>query len=150
VLSVTRVIGLGVAFGMGVWLLLRSDRIGALRAMGLTLLLVVALGPVVQPWYLSWGLVLLAPVATGRVRTLIIVSSIASAFIGLPAGRQLTSDLFSADPLTVALALLGCLAVLTVPLTSVDRGRLVPPWRRRGRGPDRQLGEPAPALDYAT
>ncbi len=148
-LSVTRVIGLGVAFGVGLWLLLRSDRIGTVRAMGLTLLLVVALGPVVQPWYLSWGLVLLAPVATGRVRTLIIVSSIASAFIGLPAGRQLASDLFSADPLTVALALLGCLAVLTVPLTSGARGRLAPPWRRRGRGRDGQLDEPTPALDYA-
>ena len=150
VLSVTRVIGLGVAFGVGVWLLLRSERIGALRAMGLTLLLVVALGPVVQPWYLSWGLVLLAPVATGRIRTLIIVSSIASAFIGLPAGRQLLYDLFHADPLTVALALLGCLAVLTVPLTSFDRERFVTRWRRRrGRGPGEPLGEPAPALDYA-
>src|SRR5579872_1792152 len=148
-LSVTRVIGLGVAFGVGLWLLLRSDRIGTVRAMGLTLLLVVALGPVVQPWYLSWGLVLLAPVATGRVRTLIIVSSIASAFIGLPAGRQLASDLFSADPLTVAFALLGCLAVLTVPLTSGGRGRLVPPRRRRGRGRDGEVGEPTPALDYA-
>ena len=29
-------------------------------------------GPVVQPWYLSWGLVVLAPVATGKVRTLIV------------------------------------------------------------------------------
>ena len=54
------------------WLLLHSDRIGALRAMGLTMLIIVALGPVVQPWYLSWGLVVLAPVATGKVRTLIV------------------------------------------------------------------------------
>ena len=40
--------------------------------MGLTMLVIVALGPVVQPWYLSWGLVVLAPVATGKVRTLIV------------------------------------------------------------------------------
>jgi hypothetical protein len=118
--------------------------------MGLTLLLVVALGPVVQPWYLSWGLVLLAPVATGRVRTLIIGSSIASAFIGLPGGRQLLHDLFTADPLTVAVALLVCLAILTIPLTQLDREGVVSRLRRRGRGgPGGSLDEPGPALDYA-
>jgi alpha-1,6-mannosyltransferase len=52
----------------GVWLLWRSERIGSLQALGVTLLLVVGLGPVVQPWYLSWGLVLLAPVATGQAQ----------------------------------------------------------------------------------
>jgi hypothetical protein len=150
VLSLTRVLGLCTAFGAGVWFLLRSDRIGSLRAMGLTLLLVVALGPVVQPWYLSWGLVLLAPVATGKVRTLIIGSSIASAFIGLPGGRQLLHDLFTADPLTVAVALLVCLAILTVPLTQFDREGVLARLRRRGRGgPGPSRDEPAPVLDYA-
>jgi alpha-1,6-mannosyltransferase len=145
-LSVTRVLGLTTALVLGLWLLARSDRIGSLRAMGLTLLAVVALGPVVQPWYLSWGLLLLAPVATGKVRTLIIGLSVASAFIGLPGGRQLVHYLFTADPLVVAGALLACLAILTVPLTPFDRERLLPKWRRRG-GPGRE--QPAPALDYA-
>jgi len=148
-LSVTRASGLVVALGAGVWLLLRSDRMGSLRAMGLTLLLVVALGPVVQPWYLSWGLMLLAPVATGKVRTLIVGSSIASAFIGLPAGKQLLGDLFSADPLSVALALLVCLAILTVPLSPFDRERILPRWRRRGDPPVPDTEPPAAALDYA-
>ena len=85
-LSLTRGLGVIVACA-GVLLLLRSDRIGALHAMGLTMLVIVALGPVVQPWYLSWGLVVLAAVATGRVRTLIVGSSIVAAFIGLPAGQ---------------------------------------------------------------
>lgn len=116
------------------WLLLRSDRIGALRAMGMTMLIIVALGPVVQPWYLSWGLVVLAPVATGRVRTLIVGSSIVAAFIGLPAGRSLVTGLFSADPLTLAVALLACLAILTVPLSPFDRERLLARWRRSGDG----------------
>ncbi len=133
-LSMTRGLGVLAAFGAGVWLLLRSDRIGALRAMGLTMLIIVALGPVVQPWYLSWGLVVLAPVATGKVRTLIIGSSIVAAFIGLPAGRQLVSGLFQADPLTVAVALLVCLAILTLPLSPFDRERLLARWRRRGDG----------------
>jgi len=148
-LSVTRLAGLGAAAAAGVWLLLNSDRIGSLRAMGLTMLLVVALGPVVQPWYLSWGLIVLAPVASKRIRSVIIGLSVSSAFLGLPGGRQLVSDLLHANPLTVAFALLVCLAILTVPLTPFDRERLLPSWRRRDRDPDDQMGGPAPSLDYA-
>ena len=44
-LSLTRGLGVITAAVAGVWLLLRSDRIGALRAMGLTMLIIVALGP---------------------------------------------------------------------------------------------------------
>jgi alpha-1,6-mannosyltransferase len=132
-----------------VWLLLKSDRIGALRAMGLTMLVIVALGPVVQPWYLSWGLVVLAPVATGKVRTLIVGSSIAAAFIGLPAGRSLVSGLFRADPLTVAVALLVCLAILTVPLSPFDREHVLARWRRRGDRSSEPLPEQPPvSVDY--
>jgi hypothetical protein len=137
-LTVTRALGLMGALCAGLWLLWRSERIGSLQAMGLTLLLVVALGPVVQPWYLSWGLVLLAPVATGRVRTLIIGLAVVSAFIGLPGGHTLVADLLNADPLQIAVALLVCLGILTVPLTPPERQRLVRHWRRRrpgGRGP---------------
>ena len=149
-LSMTRGLGVLVACAAGVVLLLRSDRIGALRAMGMTMLIIVALGPVVQPWYLSWGLVVLAPVATGKVRTLIVGSSIVAAFIGLPAGRQLVSGLFKADPLTVAVALLVCLAILTLPLSPFDRERLLARWRRRGDGgPPTELEEPAVSLGYA-
>ena len=118
--------------------------------MGLSMLVIVALGPVVQPWYLSWGLVVLAPVATGKVRTLIVGSSIAAAFIGLPAGKNLVSDLFSADPLSVAVALLACLAILTVPLSPFDRENLLSRWRRRGDRSSRGApAEPVVALDYA-
>jgi alpha-1,6-mannosyltransferase len=149
-LSLTRGLGVIVACVAGVLLLLRSDRIGALRAMGMSMLIIVALGPVVQPWYLSWGLVVLAPVATGRVRTLIVGSSIVAAFIGLPAGRQLVSGLFQADPLAVAVALLACLAILTLPLSPFDRERLLSRWRRRGDGdPPPELEEPAVSLGYA-
>jgi hypothetical protein len=150
-LSMTRGLGMIAACGTALWLLLRSDRIGALRAMGLSMLVIVALGPVVQPWYLSWGLVVLAPVATGKVRTLIVGSSIAAAFIGLPAGRQLVADLFQADPLTVAVALLVCLAILTVPLSPFDRERLLARWRRHGdEGSGSAPEELAASPDYVT
>jgi alpha-1,6-mannosyltransferase len=135
-LSATRVLGLLGALVAGVVLLWRSDRIGMLRAMGITCLLVTVLGPVVQPWYLSWGLILLAPVATGKVRSLLITLSIASAFIGLPGGRNLAYDLLHTDPLTVAAALLACLFVLTVPLTPIGGRRKRLPWRGPVDGPD--------------
>ncbi len=146
-LSATRLLGLGAAAVVGVWLLLRVERFGMFKAMGITMLLVVALGPVVQPWYLSWGLILLSPVAAGKIRSLIIGLSISSAFLGLPGGRQLVWDLLHANPLTVAVALLVCLGILTVPLTPFDTQRLLPRWRKRG-GPDDQVGS-NPSLDYA-
>jgi len=148
-LTVTRAIGLGAALCVGLWLLWRSERIGSLQAIGVTLLLVVGLGPVVQPWYLSWGLVLLAPVASGRVRSLIIGLSMSSAFIGLPGGQKLLRLLVHADPLQIAVALLVCLGILTVPLTPIQRQRLFIHWRRRrGDGSSPQFGDGAPELEY--
>jgi hypothetical protein len=134
VLTATRALGLLAAAVVGVWLLLNSDRIGTLKALGLTLLIFVILGPVVQPWYLSWGLILLAPVALGRLRSLIIGLSMVTAFIELPGGTQLLNSLIHGDPLLIVLTLLWILVVLTVPLAS---------WERTGGAPmaDAPLGE---------
>ena len=116
VLSVTRVIGLLGAGAAALYLLINSERIGAMRALGLSLLLFVVLGPVVQPWYLTWGILLLAPIAGRYLRSLIIALSVASPFIGLPGGRTLLDQLIHADPLSVALALIVLLGVLVAPL----------------------------------
>ena len=121
VLSVCRFLGMLIAAVAGVWLLLNSDRIGTLKALGTTLLLFVLLGPVVQPWYLSWGLILLAPVALGQLRSLVIGLSMVTALIELPGGTQLVTTLFHGDPLLIVLTLLWLLIVLTVPLSSWDR-----------------------------
>jgi hypothetical protein len=121
VLTATRFLGLVGAVAAGVWFLLNSDRIGTLKALGASLLLFVALGPVVQPWYLSWGILLLAPVAHGRLRSLIIGLSMVSAFLELPGGSQLVGSLLHGDPLQIVLTLLWLLVVLTVPLSSWDR-----------------------------
>ena len=126
ILSVTRFLGMVAALVAGVWLLLNSDRIGTLKALGLTLLLFVLLGPVVQPWYLSWGLILLAPVAFGPLRSLVIGLSMVTAFIELPGGAQLVSSLLHGDPLQIVLTLLWILFVLTVPLSAGTRPALPP------------------------
>ncbi len=120
--SLTRVLGLLGAAGAGVWLLFNVDRFGTLRAMGASLVLVVVLGPVVQPWYLSWGFVVLAPVASARLRPWLVGLSMATAFIGLPGGRQLLGEL-PGHPATIAVALLALLFILTVPLTPLGRSR---------------------------
>ena len=51
------------------------------------------------------------------------------------------------------MALLVCLGILTVPLTPLQRQRLLLHWRRRrggGSGPDRgpELGAATPDLEY--
>jgi hypothetical protein len=127
VLSGARVLGFAVAGVAALYFLKNSDRIGGLKALGYTLLLFVVLGPVVQDWYLTWGLVLLAPVALGRTRTLIIGASVLCPFLGLPGGRTLVDQLIHSDPLSVAWAFLACLFVLLVPL-----GRWSTSWRWDG------------------
>jgi hypothetical protein len=120
-LSVTRFLGLLIAGVAGVWLLWNSDRIGHLKAMGLTLLLFVVLGPVDQPWYLSWALVLLAPVAVGRLRSWMIGLAMVTAFLELPGAAQLGNLLIHGDPLSIVLTLLWLLVVLTIPLARWER-----------------------------
>jgi alpha-1,6-mannosyltransferase len=116
VLTVTRVLGLMAASAISLYLLVRSDRVGWLKAIGVSLLLFVVLGPVVQPWYLTWGVVLLAPVATGRLRTVLVALSVLSPFIGLPGGRTLLDELIHYNPIAVAAALLVLLGVLLAPI----------------------------------
>jgi alpha-1,6-mannosyltransferase len=139
VLSAARVLGFAAAGVAGVYLLKVSDRIGGLKALALTLLLFVVLGPIVQQWYLTWGLVLIAPVATGRWRSLIIAVSVLGPFLGLPGGRVLLDQLLHSDPLSVALGLLVLLGVLLVPL-----GRWSASWRS---DPD-ELAEVDEDLDW--
>lgn len=124
ILTLTRVTGLLGAAGASLYLLWNSDRIGGLRAIGMSLLLFVVLGPVVQPWYLTWGVIMLAPIAAGWVRTAVVALSVASPFIGLPGGRTLLDQLIHSNPLAVAAALLVLLAVLLAPL-----GRWSTAWR---------------------
>ena len=137
VLTVARFFGMVIAAVVGVWLLLNSDRIGTLKAMGLTMLAFVLLGPVDQPWYLAWGIVLLAPVALGRLRSAIIGLSMITAFVELPGGQQLLSSLFHGDPLQIVLTLLWVLFILTVPLATWERSEV-------------PAAAPAPVLSGAT
>jgi hypothetical protein len=92
ILTVTRLLGFLTAVSLGAWLLCTCERRGWVRSLALSLLFFVILGPVVQPWYLVWGLLLLAPVYVGRDHFWLLLLSITSPFLG-PAGRLANSSM---------------------------------------------------------
>ncbi len=116
VLSVTRFLGVVIAAGFTFWLLWHSAERGWVRSLGLALLLFVILGPVVQPWYLAWGLVVLAASYEGREHFWLLLLSIIGPFIGLPGGRQLLSGLVHSNPLLIAVAVAILGGVLIAPM----------------------------------
>lgn len=116
VLSVTRLIGLLLAGGFTVWLLWNGEKRGWVRSLGLALVLFVELGPVVQPWYLAWGLILLAASYQGREHFWLLALSITGPFLGLPGGRQLLAGLVHSNPLLIALAVAILGGVLLLPM----------------------------------
>ena len=125
-LSVARGGAFLLAAVIGLRLLLRADGgAGSLLALGLTMLAVVLLGPVVQPWYLVWGLVLLAPIAGTRMRMLVVVLSVVCSFLGLPGARTLLGEIGRANPLVIAFAAAVIAVVIVIPLVPRLRRLLI-------------------------
>jgi alpha-1,6-mannosyltransferase len=130
VLTVTRFFGLLGAVIVAVWCLRNYERLGMLRALGLSMLMFVVLGPVVQPWYLTWGLIVMAPIVTGRLRNVTMAISMVGPFIGLTGGADLLGDLMKANPFAMVLAVFVLWCVVMVPLGSwttswrLERARL--------------------------
>ena len=100
------------------WLLLHAERRGWVRSLGLSLVLFVILGPVVQPWYLVWGIVLLAASYEGREHFWLLLLSIVAPFMGLPGGAQLLEGLVHASVIAMIAALAILLATVVAPLGS--------------------------------
>jgi hypothetical protein len=115
-LSVTRFLGLVTAVLFTLWLLWHSEQRGWVRSLGLAMLLFVVLGPVVQPWYLAWGLVILAASYQGREHFWLLLLTITGPFIGMPGGRQLLAGLVHSNPLLIALAVAILGGVLLMPM----------------------------------
>lgn len=73
-----RAVGFALAAVISIGLVLRSARVGAMQALGWSLLAFVLLGPVVWPWYETWGFVFLAVIAEGwTLRLLLALSAVA-------------------------------------------------------------------------
>jgi alpha-1,6-mannosyltransferase len=104
VINVAAGAGLAAAVLLGIALLLRAHKLGPVRALALTMVAVVALGPIVQPWYLLWGLIPLAAVGGERTKLPLGALSIALCLALLPNGRSLIRPPLYGGPVLVAVA----------------------------------------------
>jgi len=116
VLTITRLTGMVIALSFSTYLFVSAQRRGWVRSLAMALLLVVLLGPVVQPWYLSWSIVLLAASYRGREHFWLLFLTIIGPVIGLPGGRQLLAGLSQANPLLIAGAVAVLGGVLLLPM----------------------------------
>ena len=94
--TVISIIGLACAAAIGAWLLLRSSGSTMQRNLGLTLLAVALLGPILWNWYVTWGVIVLAPVVTGTLRRVIIIISTFEILVGLSSVKNLGTTLVHA------------------------------------------------------
>jgi alpha-1,6-mannosyltransferase len=118
IVQACRALGLGLAAVISAALIVRSDRVGAIRALGLSLLVFVVLGPVVWPWYEAWGIVFLAVVAEGWTLRIVLGLSAVACFADVPGLRVLGAN----DPVLTS-AGWTCLLVAVIAFAVV---RLLP------------------------
>lgn len=123
VLTVARLIGLVAAAAITAGLLFLG-RQSAPTALGWSLLIVAVLHPTTQPWYLTWGLVLMAASSAGSRNRAFIAASAFSAFVVLPVGPQLALVLLEDSGAVSILLAVAALAILTFsPAPVVSRRR---------------------------
>ncbi len=79
-----RMLGMAISGTVATLLLLRSDRVGLSRALGLSMLVVMLLSPVVWPWYLPAGFALVAAGGLGRYRPSYLVVCVAATALVWP------------------------------------------------------------------
>ena len=116
------VLGLLIAVFVGYRLLLRSPRDGVVLCLGLTLLVLSLLGPIVWAWYVTWGVVVVAPAAIGRLRTGVVVISTFWAFAGVTSVHNIYMRMIHTFFVTDLLLVAMLLAVVIMPLTLVTSG----------------------------
>jgi hypothetical protein len=138
VVAVTRALGLAAVVALAGWLLLRRrDR--PFQGLALVLLAVVVLGPVVHPWYLLWGSVLLAATTSHPtvVRWVALLSA-GLAFYPMPSGGGPTIEaLWGLAGIAAAVLFLPLSRPLSAPLADQLADQLA--------GLRRSRGEPAPS-----
>lgn len=83
-----------LAAAIGLWLLWRFRTENLVRVLGVLLLVVVLAGPTLWPWYLSWGLIVLAATSSQRSRVLAVVGGGAMLIAGPVGTPQLSGYWF--------------------------------------------------------
>jgi hypothetical protein len=106
-LTAVRAVGLLVAAVICIRLLFNRHRLGLLSSLGLSLLLLVVLGPAMWTWYLTWAMVVLAAALTRRWWGLFVGVSILAVALNIPDVTSAVSTV-----LGDATGLVLCLAAL--------------------------------------
>ncbi len=119
----TRAAGLGLAAVISVGLVLRSSRMETVQALGWSLLAFVVLGPVIWPWYETWGFVFLAVVAEAWTLRMLLAFSAVACFADVPSVH--TYD--TSNPLIAMV----CWCILLGSIVAYAAIRLVPSLPRR-------------------
>ena len=85
----------GVASILGcAWLLFKVHTYEVVRSLGLAFLLVVVGSPTVWPWYLTWGLALLAATTLQRSKVLAVIAALAMLVAGVSGNPLLTGGAY--------------------------------------------------------
>ncbi len=113
VLAVARLGGMAVAAAV-VMALLLNRRSSGLVGLAWALLLIAVLHPTTQPWYLTWGLLLMAAATAGERNRGLVVGCSAAAFVVLPVGPQLGLVLLENSTFVSLLVALAGMGMLTL------------------------------------
>ncbi len=141
--TVLSVMGLGLAAAIGVWLLLGSSDFNLPRNLGLTLLVVALLGPILWSWYVTWGVIVLAPAVTATLRRVIIALSTFETFVGISSVKNLVLTVVHAGILPDLILVAALFATVIIPLGQFGRTRPTLRSLRAGAQRRRIIGLPA-------
>jgi hypothetical protein len=82
---------------------------------------VALLGPILWAWYVTWGVVVLAPAVTPRLRYAVIAISTFETFVGATALKGVASTLYHAGLLADLTLVAVLFALIIVPLAQFGR-----------------------------
>lgn len=104
VLDAVLLLGLLTGAAIAAWLLWRTPSLGAVRATGWALLAGALLLPVVQPWYVLWGVLPLAAVVRGRTAAALGALCLVLTLLVWPSGRSVVRPPLYGLPMLLAIA----------------------------------------------
>jgi hypothetical protein len=109
-----RAVGTVLTVAAVLYLVVTGHRRSPVRGLGLALLALVILGPVVQPWYLLWALVILAGAGLSRIETraAVLASVFFICYSVANSGATVPTYVFLQDGIATLISILVVLALL--------------------------------------
>jgi hypothetical protein len=105
-----------IAVGVTVWLATKVRASNMVPLLGLALIVVVVAGPTLWPWYLMWGVVLLAATSEQRSAALVVIAGFGMLIVGPSGAPVLVGDAYL--PVLAVCALTGWWLVARGPIPS--------------------------------